>query len=114
MGDGNSATSVNNLVHNHLLRSDYDGLELIGFNALTLTRRFGQEHFSKSGMALKAGDGWKEDLVQIRVPCTKVCQKESEAPEFAVEGICQGHSTPYSLPGLSALLHSPYRPLLGH
>ena len=29
-------------------------------------------------------------------------------------GDCQGHSTPYSLPGLSALLHSPYRPLLGH
>ena len=28
--------------------------------------------------------------------------------------MCQGHSTPYSLPGLSALLHSPYRPLLGH
>ena len=27
---------------------------------------------------------------------------------------CQGHSTPYSLPGLSALLHSLYRPLLGH
>ena len=27
---------------------------------------------------------------------------------------CQGHSTPYNLPGLSALLHSPYRPLLGH
>ena len=27
---------------------------------------------------------------------------------------CQGYSTPYSLPGLSALLHSLYRPLLGH
>ena len=87
MSSGNTPTDMNNLVHNVIMHQDFDPSDLKDFNAVTATRRFEREHFSKPGTTLKAGDGWKEGSVRIRVPCTKVKQKESEAPEFVVDGI---------------------------
>ena len=86
-GLGNTPEGVNNLVHNIILHPDFDGSDLEHFNAVTAVRRFEREHFSKPGATLKAGDGWKEGSVSIRVPCTRVKQKESDAPEFTVSGI---------------------------
>lgn len=84
---GNTPAGMNDLVHNVIRHSDFNPSDLGGFNAVTATRRFEREHFSKLGTTLKAGDGWKEGSVKIRVPCTKVRQKESESPEFTVSGI---------------------------
>ena len=84
---GNTPTGMNNLVHGVIRHQDFNPSELEDFNAVTATRRFEREHFSKPGTSLKAGDGWKEGSVKIRVPCTKVQQKESEAPEFTIDGI---------------------------
>ena len=86
-GAGNTPEGVNDLVHNIILHPDFNGSDLEDFNAVTAIRRFEREHFSKPGMTLKAGDGWKEGSVSIRVPCTKVKQKEDDAPEFTVDGI---------------------------
>ena len=86
-GLGNTPAGVNSLVHDILRNPDFDPSELEGFNAVTATRRFDRKHFSKSDTTLEAGDGWKEGLVRIRVPCTRVKQKEVEAPEFVVDGI---------------------------
>lgn len=38
-------------------------------------------------LTLKAGDGWKEGSVRIRVPCTRVHQKEVKAPKFVIDVI---------------------------
>ena len=84
---GNTPESVNELVHNVILHPDFDGSDLEHFSAVTAIRRFEREHFSKPGTTLKVGDGWKEGSVSIRVPCTRVKQKESDAPEFIVNGI---------------------------
>ena len=84
---GNTPSGVNDLVHSVLRHPDFNTSELENFNATTVIRRFKRAHFSKSGTALKAGDGWKVGSVKIRVPCTKVRQKENEAPEFVVDGI---------------------------
>ena len=86
-GPGNTPTGMNDLVHNVIRHPDFRPSELEDFNAVTATRRFKREQFSKPGAALKAGDGWKEGLVSIRVPCTGVRQKEEEAPEFIIKGI---------------------------
>jgi hypothetical protein len=87
MGSGNTPAGINDLVHNVLRHPDFDVSELDDFNAVTAMRRFDREHFSESGATLKAGDGWKEGSVRIQVPCTKVKQKETEAPEFVVGGV---------------------------
>ena len=87
LGSGNTPAGMNDLVHNTLRHPNFDLSELEDFNAVTTTRRFEREHFSKRGTTLKVGDGWKEGSVSIRVPCTKVQQKESDAPEFIVDGI---------------------------
>jgi len=86
-GLGNTPEGMNDLVHNVILRPEFNGSDLEHFNAVTAVRRFDRERFPKPGTTLKAGDGWKEGSVSIRVPCTKVKQKESEAPEFTVSGI---------------------------
>ena len=86
-GTGTTPEGVNNLVHNIILHPNFDRLELENFNAVMAIRRFEREHFSKPGMSLKAGDGWKEGSVSIRVPCTRVKQKENEAPELTVNRI---------------------------
>ena len=86
-GPGNTPAGMNDLVHNVIRRPDFHPSELEDFNAVTATRRFEREQFSKPGAALKVGDGWKEGSVSIRVPCTGVRQKEEEAPEFVVNGI---------------------------
>ena len=83
----NTPVGVNSLVHDILRNPDFDPSELEGSNAITATRRFDRKHFSKSNTTLEAGDGWKEGSVQIRVPCTRVKQKEVEAPEFVVDDI---------------------------
>ena len=87
MGAGNTPAGVNDLVHNVILHPGFNPAELEDFNAVTATRRFEREHLSKPGTTLEAGDGWKEGSVRIRVPCTWVKQKESEAPEFVVDNI---------------------------
>ena len=84
---GNTPAGVNDLVHGVLRHPDFNPSELKDFNAITAIRCFEHMHFSKPGTALKVGDGWKVGSVKIRVPCTKVRQKESEAPEFSVDGI---------------------------
>ena len=86
-GSGNTPTGMNDLVHNFIRHPDFDPSDLKDFNAITATRRFKWKHFPKPETTLKAGDGWKEGSVTIRVPCTRVKQKESEAPEFVVDGI---------------------------
>ena len=87
LGSGNTPAGMNELVHNVIMHPEFDSSELHDFNAVTATRRFDREHFSKSGPTLKAGDGWKEGSVRIRVPCTREKQKEDDAPEFVVDGI---------------------------
>ena len=87
MGFGNTPAGVNDLVHNVILHPEFTPSDLEGFNAVTAIRRFEREHFSKPGPGLTVGNGWKEGSVSIRVPCTGVKQKESEAPEFVVSGI---------------------------
>jgi hypothetical protein len=87
LSTGSTPAGMNELVHNVLRHPDFDVSELENFNAVTASRRFYSKHFSKSGTALKAGDGWEEGSVRIRVPCTGVRQKEDEAPEFIVDGI---------------------------
>jgi hypothetical protein len=82
-GLGNTPAGMNDLVHNIIRHPKFNPSELQGFNAVTAIRQFEREQFSK----LKAGDGWKEGSVSIRVPCTGVRQEESKAPEFIVEGI---------------------------
>ena len=86
-GLGNTPAGVDDLVHNVLRHPEFSPSALEGFNAVTAIRRFERKWISKPGAALKAGDGWKEGSVSIRVPCTGVKQLESEAPEFVVEGI---------------------------
>jgi len=88
-GPGNTPAGMNDLVHSIIRHPDFNPSELEGFNAVTATRQFEREHFSdpEPGKTLKVGDGWKEGSVSIRVPCTRVKQKESEAPEFIVSGI---------------------------
>lgn len=86
-GLGNTPAGVNDLVHNVIRHEDFNSAELEHFNVVTASRRFEREHFSKPGATLKVGDGWKEGSVKIPVPCTRVQQKESEAPEFVVDGI---------------------------
>ena len=85
-GGGDTPAGINNLVHGVLRHPSFNPPDLEDFNAVTAMRRFDREHF-KSGPALKAGDGWKEGSVGIRVPCTGVQQKESDAPLFVVDGI---------------------------
>jgi len=87
MGSGNTPTGMNDLVHNVIKHPDFNVSDLENFNAVTATRRFGREHLPSPGTTLKASDGWKEGSVRIRVPCTGVRQKESDAPEFVVNGI---------------------------
>ena len=87
LGSGNTPAEMNELVHNVIIHPEFNLSELHNFNAVTATRCFDHEHFSKSGPTLKAGDGWKEGLVRIRVPCTREKQKEDDAPEFVVDGI---------------------------
>ena len=87
MGLGNTPAGMNDLVRNVIMHPSFNPSDLKDFNAVTATRRFEREHFPKPGTALKAGDGWKQGSVSIRLPCTKVKQKESEAPEFTVSGI---------------------------
>ena len=86
-GSRNTPTGMNELVHNVIRHQGFDSSELHNFNAVTAIRRFEREHFSKPGATLKAGDGWKEGSVKIRLPCTRTKQKEEEAPEFTVGGI---------------------------
>lgn len=85
-GGGDTPAGINNLVHNVVLHPAFNPSDLKDFNAVTAMRQFTRKHF-KSGPALKAGDGWKEGSVSIRVPCTGVQQKESDAPLFVVDGI---------------------------
>ena len=84
---GNTPAGMNDLIHNVIAHPDFNPSDLKDFNAVTAIRRFEREHFPKSGATLQAGDGWKEGSVRIRVPCTRVKQKESDAPEFIVNGI---------------------------
>lgn len=86
-GSGSTPSGMNDLIHNILLHPDFDLSELKDFNTVTATRRFDRKHFSEVGTTLKAGDGWREGSVRIRVPCTRVQQKEIDAPEFVVDGI---------------------------
>ena len=87
IGLGNTPTGMNNLVHNVIMHPGSNPLDLKDFNTVTTTWRFKREHFPKPGTALKAGNGWKEGSVSIRLLCTKVKQKEGKAPEFIVSGI---------------------------
>jgi len=87
LGLGTTPAGMNQLVHNVILHQDFNPPELHDFNAVTAIRRFHREHFSDPKATLKAGDGWKEGSVKIKVPCTRTKQKEDEAPEFAVNGI---------------------------
>ena len=87
LSPGNTPAGMNDLVHNVLRHPDFNPSELEDFNAVTATRRFDHENSSKLGTTLKAGDGWKEGSVRIRVPCTGVWQKEDEVPEFIIDGI---------------------------
>lgn len=86
-GSGNTPAGMNDLVHNVIMHPDFNRSDLEGFNAVTATRRFEREHIPKPGTTLEAGDGWMEGSVRIKVPCTRVKQTESEAPEFVVDGI---------------------------
>ena len=87
LGSGNTPTGMNDLVHNVLRHPDFDPSELEGFNAVTAARRFNLPKSGTTLTTLKAGDGWKEGSMRIRVPCTGKRQKEDEAPEFVVNGI---------------------------
>ncbi|KAF9786306.1 hypothetical protein BJ322DRAFT_1108159 [Thelephora terrestris] len=86
-GPGNTPAGVNDLVHNVIRHPGFHPSALEDFNAITAIRNFERKWISQPGGALKAGDGWREGSVSIRVPCTGVAQKESEAPEFVVKGI---------------------------
>ena len=86
-GLGSTPAGLDDLVNNVIKHPAFLPSELEDFNAVTAIRQFKREWFSKPGTALKAGDGWKEGSVSIRVPCTGVGQLESEAPEFVVSGI---------------------------
>lgn len=86
-GPGSTPAGMNDLVHNVIRHPDFNQPDLENFNAITASRRFERQHFPTPGTTLKVGDGWKEGSVKIRVPCTKVQQKESEAPEFVVDHI---------------------------
>jgi len=87
LGLGTTPARMNQLVHNVILNKDFNPPELHDFNAVTAIRRFHRGHSSEPKTVLKAGDGWKEGSVKIRVPCTRTKQKEDEAPEFEVNGI---------------------------
>lgn len=87
LGLGITPAGMNQLVHGVILNQDFNPPELHDFNAVTAIRRFHREHSSEPKTNLKAGDGWKEGSVKIRVPCTRTKQKEDEAPEFVVNGI---------------------------
>ena len=66
----------------------FDPSQLKDFNAVSAIRRFEKQHCSsKPGTTLEPGDGWKVGSVKIRLPCTKVKQREEDAPEFTVDGI---------------------------
>jgi hypothetical protein len=83
---GNTPAGMNHLVHNVIRHPDFTPSDLENFNAVTAVRKFGREYLPSPG-SLKAGDGWKEGSVRIRVPCTGVRQKESNAPEFVINGV---------------------------
>lgn len=87
LGLGTTPAGMNQLVHGVLLHQDFNPPELCDFNAVTSIRRFDRKHSFEPQTTLKAGDGWKEGSVKIRVPHTRVKQKEDEAPEFVVSGI---------------------------
>ena len=87
LGSGNTPSGMNELVHNVIQRPGFDLSELHDLNAVTAIRHFEREHFSQLEVTLKAGDGWKEGSVKIRLPCTRTKQKEEEAPEFTIDGI---------------------------
>ena len=86
VGAGITPAGMNQLVHDAILHKYFKPSELHGFNAVTAMRRFDREHFGPKA-TLKAGDGWKEGSVKIKVPCTWTKQKEDDAPEFVVSGI---------------------------
>ena len=66
----------------------FDPSRLKDFNAVSAVRQFEKQHCSsKPGTTLEPGDGWKVGSVKIRLPCTKVKQREEDAPEFTVDGI---------------------------
>ena len=87
LGLGTTAAGMNQLVHGIMFHNNFKLSELHSFNAITSAKHFEREHFSKPEATLGAGDGWKEGSVRIRVPCTRVKQKEDAAPEFVVNGI---------------------------
>lgn len=87
-GTADGVASLNRLAR-IILDPHFEPAQLEGFNAVTALRQFEKDHLSpKPGSTLKPGDGWKRGKVTIRVPCTGHKQREDEAPEFTVDGIC--------------------------
>ena len=92
-GSTDGATCLDRLV-NCIQDPHFDISQLKDFNAVGALRRFEEKHLgSKSGDTLKPGDGWKCGLVAIRVPCVHHRQREEDAPEFVVDGICYRDAT---------------------
>jgi len=87
LGLGTTPAGMNQLVRNVIRHQDFNSPELEDFNAVTAIRHFHRKNFSEPKPTLKAGDGWKEGSVKIKVPCTRTKQKEDEVPEFVVNGI---------------------------
>ena len=82
------AASLDRLAGN-ILHPRFEPAQLEGFNSVTTLRQFEKDNSSsKPGNTLEPGDGWKRGKVTIRVPCTGHKQREDEAPEFTVDGIC--------------------------
>jgi hypothetical protein len=86
-GSHDGAQSLDQLVK--CLTSQYfNQSQLKGFNLRKAVRRFNRSHgFLKTKGMLVPGDSWKTGSVKIRLPCTRVEQREEDAPEFTVGGL---------------------------
>lgn len=86
-GAGNTPAGLNDLVHNIIRNPVFDPSALEDFNTVTVIHQFKWKQSSGLGAMLRAGNGWKEGSVRIKLPCMGVEQEEGDAPEFVVDGI---------------------------
>ncbi|KAF8212297.1 hypothetical protein K438DRAFT_1560277, partial [Mycena galopus ATCC 62051] len=83
-----SVAEVDSLVHDVLLKDDFNTDDLTNFSAARENKRLDDSlAAAPDGDTPAAGDKWLRGSVKIKVPAPKVCVPEDNAFEFEVEGL---------------------------
>ncbi|KAJ7021549.1 hypothetical protein C8F04DRAFT_1313789 [Mycena alexandri] len=83
-----SIADLDSLVHNVLLKEDFDPAHLKDFSTARENKRL-DDSAPNSGAddSPAPPDGWKTASIKIKLPAPKVCVAEADAAEFEVEGL---------------------------